>query len=85
MLLSGDVDVGISIELLESKSDKWILNGWSLDAYGSDNRLGVGVAKDLYENKLFEIDAGVYATKEFKNFFKNPINVNIGISGCYKF
>ncbi len=85
---AGKFEAGICIELLESKSDRrWILDGWSLDAFGSRKSLGLGVAKDLYKNELIEIDAGVYVTKEMKKFFdtKFPVEVSVGLSGSWRF
>jgi len=75
------------MEVLESSSKKLILDGWSLDVYGSRKRGGLGVAKDLYKNDVVEIDAGVYATKRLKDLLDSKIkpDISVGISGRWRF
>ena len=89
ILLGGPAgfEAGVSIEMIESKSDKWILDGWSVDAFGSRRSLGVGVAKDLLKRKLIEVDAGIYATKKMVGFFDKKIKpeIRIGFSANYRF
>jgi len=87
ILIGQQNDVGLSLELVESKHDKWILDGWSVDAFGGKKSIGMGVAKDLWSNDLVEVDAGVYVTRPFKDFFdKNTgLNVSAGISAGFRF
>ena len=75
-------DTGISIELIESTSRSWLLDGWSLDAYGSSRRCGLGVAKDIFETDLIQVDAGVYATKRLVDLVKTHVtpDLSFGIS-----
>ena len=79
--------MGLSLEILESKSKKWLLDGWSLDAFGSKKSIGLGISKDIYKNDLIEIDAGVFITRKAAEFFnKNfPTDVRIGLSGSFRF
>lgn len=83
----GEYETGVSIELIDSESDKWILDGWSVDAFGSKKSLGLGVAKDLWKNDSVEIDAGVYATRSLKDFFTSKAvnDIKIGLSGTWRF
>ena len=80
----GDVDKGLSIELLKTKNKKWLYDGISLDVYGSNKKVGIGVAKDIYKNDFVEFDMGLVVAKDINNFFKSPVNVNIGFSGTWK-
>ena len=75
------------MELVESSSDRVLLDGWSLDAYVSNKRGGLGIAKDIYKNDIVEVDAGVYVTKRLKDLldFKIKPNVSFGISGRVRF
>lgn len=85
--LKGDIEVGLSIELIESKSEKWLFDGWSVDAYGDKKNFGIGVAKDIYSNKFIEIDTGLYIKKEFNELLNMNIkpDVCLGLSGTWKF
>lgn len=75
------------MEVVESESDKWILDGWSLDLYGSKEKFGLGVAKDIYSNDWIEIDAGIYAVRSMVDFFKagEPTDIRVGFSGSWSF
>jgi hypothetical protein len=49
--------------LEESKAvELWEKNGWSLDLGRTETQLFAGVAKDIYDNKLFTIDVGAGLT-----------------------
>ncbi len=72
-----DFECGVSVEALDTKSKLWILDGWSIDGFGNKKNIGIGIAKDLYKTKLIEIDAGIYATKELKNFFNKDLPINV--------
>ena len=84
---SDGYETGLSIELFESKSDKWILNGWSADLFSSSKSAGIGIAKDIIKTDLFELDAGVYVTRKFKDFFddRKSTDVRVGLSGSWRF
>lgn len=75
------------MEVIESSSKHVLLDGWSVDIYGSKKRGGLGIAKDIYKNEVVEIDAGIYATKRLKNLLDLKIkpDVSIGISGRWRF
>jgi len=72
---------------VESKHKKKILDGWSLDVYGSGKRCGLGVAKNILKKDLIEVDVGVYATKRLKDLldFKIRPDIGIGLSGRWRF
>lgn len=65
--------------MLQSKSDKLILDGWSLDVFKGKKRVGVGIAKDIIKSDLFEFDAGLYITKDFFNLFNKKYKPDLGI------
>ncbi len=69
----------ISWELFDSKSDSWLKNGWSLDVITTQNRGGIGIAKDLYKNKDFEIDLGGYVINEHNSFKGGKIDPQLGV------
>ena len=69
----------ISWEVFESKSDDWLKDGWSLDVVTTQNRSGIGIAKDLYESKDFEIDIGGCVTNDFKSGELDP-RFGMGVS-----
>ena len=75
------------MEVVESSSENVLLDGWSLDVYGSKKRGGLGIAKDIYKTDVVEIDAGVYATKRLTDLLDMKIkpDVSIGISGRWRF
>lgn len=79
--------MGVSIEVLKSKSDKWIADGWSLDVFTGKKTAGLGIAKDLYKNDLFELDAGAYVVKDKADLldFSKPVDFKIGFSGTWRF
>ena len=87
MVGKGWRDAGISMELVESSSKKKILDGWSLDVYGSRKRGGLGIAKNILKKDLIEVDVGVYVTKRLKDLldFKVKPNVSVGLSGKWRF
>ena len=79
---------GFSVELLESKNNKWLLDGWSLDAFAAREAVGVGVAKDIANIGAFQIDAGVYTTVPTVDFFSTRLKLlepHAGISVSWKF
>jgi len=80
-------EAGLSIEIIESKSDIFILDGWSFDIFGGKKNLGIGIAKDLYFLNSMEIDAGVYITKEASKIFNSscPSEIKVGLSGSWRF
>ena len=65
-------------ELFENKNNDWLKDGWSLDLVTTQKRGGLGIAKDLYENKLIEIDIGGYVTNEYDNFKTGQLDPRIG-------
>ena len=75
------------MEVVESSSKSVLLDGWSLDAYGSLKRGGLGVSKDIFKNDKMEIDAGVFVTKRLKDLLDMKIkpDVSIGVSGRWRF
>ena len=69
--------------MIASEDDKWILDGWSIDAFKSRKAAGVGVAKDIMKLGVVEIDAGVYATIPTIDFIKTRVKLlqyNAGVS-----
>ena len=75
------------MEVVESSSKNVLLDGWSLDAYGSKKRGGLGISKDIYKNDKVEIDAGVFVTKRLIDLLDMKIrpDVSIGVSGRWRF
>jgi len=85
VLFSGDGlnDFGLSLEVVESKSKKWILDGISLDLMGGKKNVALGVSKDLYKNSFIEIDAGLFISRPIANLLDGKTELNIGISGRF--
>jgi hypothetical protein len=85
VLVGSEVEVGASLEVVESKSKKWMLDGWSIDVFGGSKSIGVGVAKDLFDSEHIEVDAGVYATRPMKGLFDSGIKTEVraGISARF--
>ena len=75
------------MEVAETSSKNVLLDGWSLDVYGSKCRGGLGVSKDIFKNDKIEIDAGVFVTKRLKDLLDEKIrpDVSLGISGQWRF
>ena len=84
-MLGGANDLGVSIEILEIKGEKYLFSGWSLDIYASKNRAGLGIAKDIYDSDFFEVDVGLYASRRLKDFLDSKTEISVGFSAGWKF
>lgn len=69
----------VALELVETKGTHWFTRGWSLDAIGTRERAGLGVAKDVLDSNPFELDAGIYATQPYDDIFRGKFNPRLGI------
>lgn len=84
------VETGLAVNLIKLKNRKKILDGWTVDLYGGyrkkERTLGIGVNKNIIENDLMEIGAGLYITKPLRNFLeKQNTNFCFGVSGKWLF
>ncbi len=81
ILISKDFtpEPSMSWELFETKGKNWLSSGWSLDAITTPTRGGLGIAKDIYENKNIEIDIGGYLTQEYKSLWKGKFEPSFGL------
>jgi hypothetical protein len=66
-------------ELFETKGNDWLRSGWSLDAITTPERGGLGIAKDIYEGKGFEVDLGGYVTQEYESLLKGKLDPRLGV------
>ena len=88
LLIGSKVSQGVAMELVESKSNKWILNGWSIDGVGTGDSVGVGIAKDIVDTDLVAVDTGLYITRAITGFFdstKIKTLPKVGFSVKWKF
>ena len=90
------IETGIAVSLITSKSEKPVLNGWSVDVYGGkrlktkEKTVGIGIGKTILDEGAFEVTAGIYATKPLSTFFDKTnygrdINYSVGVAGRWKF
>jgi hypothetical protein len=63
----------------------WLTNGWSIDAITTTERSGLGIAKDIYENKSLEIDLGGYVTQEYEGILKGKLEPKLGVGMNIRF
>ena len=79
----GSPQESVAFELAKIKDrggSRTALNGgWSLDAIGTRERSGLGIAKDLFASHGFELDAGIYATQTYEDIFGGRWNPHLGI------
>ena len=70
----------LAFELLETPTDNSLTFGWSLDAVTTLSRGGLGVAKDLYEDKGggLEVDLGAYVTQDYSDLFRGRCDPAFG-------
>ena len=66
-------------EIATSKGDTWLRRGWSLDVITTQERGGLGVAKDIYENKTLKVDLGAYVTQDYGDLFQGRFGPNTGV------
>ena len=80
--------------MIESKSDIKILDKISVNVYAgksltsSNWKAGIGIEKKIVDiGKIFSVGAGVYATRNVKDFFskETKTNYSIGLSLTGKF
>jgi hypothetical protein len=75
------------MEVVETHDENILLDGWSLDLYGSRNRGGLGVSKDIWKKGVVEVDAGVFVTKELKHLLdlkvKPELSLGVSVKGRF--
>lgn len=89
-------ETGIAISLVESKSKKKVLDGWTVDVFGGTRlkskqaTVGLGVTKKIFDNEVISLGAGLFVTKPLRNFldmnsFKSgkDLNFAVGITGRF--
>ena len=84
-MINGAVEPSASWELFETKGKTKLTSGWSLDVITTPNRGGLGIAKNLYENKLLEIDAGGYLTQEYEPLWQGRFKPALGLGVNIRF
>ncbi len=81
MLIDKHLNIAPSLawELYETKGESWLTSGWSLDVITTSARGGFGIAKDVFENKLLEIDVGGYVTQGYTNLWESKTDFTYGM------
>ena len=70
---------------MKTEHKNFVLDGWSLDAFGGRRRAGLGISKDIFKRDMFEIDVGIFVTQDVKDLLKGSLALkpSIGISGKF--
>ena len=88
------VETGVAISLVETKHKKKILDGWCLDVFKGKRlktkvkTVGIGIEKTILKKKIFEVGAGIFATKPLETLLDWSIkdaSLCFGLTGTWKF
>ena len=79
LITRGVPEPSLALELFETKGKNWLASGWSLDAITTTDRVGLGIAKDLFEGDGIEVDLGAYVTQGYREMFQREFDPALGV------